>query len=127
MCGFSSISFLMFIHMFLFSRGILLVPKTPKHPVLLINTRGLISGKFNRHCRPLLATPQLRYYANPYRGYAMVVARILRGALKLRYLLIGGTVGGGVTLQKVYTIRNYCKLYFFFIYTFLSVMNLLSY
>lgn len=35
------------------------------------------------------------------RGYVMFVGRILRGALKLRYLLLGGAVGGGVTLQKV--------------------------
>ncbi|XP_044726773.1 dynamin-like 120 kDa protein, mitochondrial isoform X2 [Chrysoperla carnea] len=36
------------------------------------------------------------------RGYVMFVGRILRGALKLRYLLLGGAVGGGVTLQKKY-------------------------
>jgi len=60
-----------------------------------------MSGKFNRHCRPLLASPQLRYFANPYRGYAMVITRILRGVLKIRYILLGGAVGGGVTLQKV--------------------------
>lgn len=35
------------------------------------------------------------------RGYAMVVARILRGALKIRYLILGGALGGGMTLQKV--------------------------
>lgn len=60
-----------------------------------------MSEKFSRQCRPLLASPQLRYFANPHRGYAMVVARILRGALKIRYILLGGAVGGGVTLQKV--------------------------
>lgn len=27
--------------------------------------------------------------------------RALRGVLKIRYLLLGGAVGGGVTLQKV--------------------------
>jgi optic atrophy protein 1 len=32
----------------------------------------------------------------------MIVARILRGALKIRYLVLGGAVGGGVTLQKTY-------------------------
>jgi len=60
-----------------------------------------MSGKFGRHCRPLLASPQLRYFANPHRGYVMVITKILRGALKVRYLLLGGAVGGGVTLQKV--------------------------
>lgn len=60
-----------------------------------------MSGKFSRHCKPLLASPQLRYVANPYRGYAMVIAKILRGALKIRYLLLGSAVGGGVTLQRV--------------------------
>lgn len=45
--------------------------------------------------------------AIPSRGYAMIVARILRGALKIRYLIIGGAVCGGVTLQKV-TIFRMC-------------------
>ncbi|XP_012226565.1 dynamin-like GTPase OPA1, mitochondrial isoform X4 [Linepithema humile] len=85
-----------------FGHGILLVSKTSKHPITIISTRKLMSGKFSRYCRPLLATPQPRYFANPHRGYAMVVARILRGALKIRYLLLGGALGGGVTLQKKY-------------------------
>lgn len=38
----------------------------------------------------------------PNRGYGMVVVRILRGALKLRYLLLGGAIGGGMTLNKVH-------------------------
>ncbi|CAG2053215.1 unnamed protein product [Timema podura] len=38
----------------------------------------------------------------PSRGVAMIVARVLRGVLKIRYLVLGGAVGGGVTLQKTY-------------------------
>ncbi|XP_046811439.1 dynamin-like 120 kDa protein, mitochondrial isoform X2 [Lucilia cuprina] len=38
----------------------------------------------------------------PNRSYGMVVVRILRGALKLRYLLLGGAIGGGMTLNKKY-------------------------
>ena len=32
-----------------------------------------------------------------------MIARVVRGALKIRYLVLGGAVGGGVTLQKVST------------------------
>lgn len=35
------------------------------------------------------------------RNYGMLVGRVIRGALKLRYLLLGGAVGGTVTLNKV--------------------------
>jgi optic atrophy protein 1 len=45
-------------------------------------------------------------YTIPSRGYAMVVARILRGALKIRYLILGGALGGGMTLQKVIYVYN---------------------
>lgn len=31
----------------------------------------------------------------------MIIGRVLRGALKLRYLLLGGAVGGGMTMNKV--------------------------
>lgn len=37
------------------------------------------------------------------RNYGMLVGRVLRGALKLRYLLLGAGVGGTVTLNKVNT------------------------
>lgn len=42
----------------------------------------------------------------PSRGYGMLVVRILRGALKLRYLVLGGAIGGGVSLSKV-SFANY--------------------
>ncbi|CAG4960992.1 unnamed protein product [Parnassius apollo] len=38
----------------------------------------------------------------PRRKYGMFVARALRGVLKIRYLLLGGAVGGGMTLNKKY-------------------------
>lgn len=31
----------------------------------------------------------------------MLVARAVRGILKIRYLVLGGAVGGGMTLNKV--------------------------
>ncbi|KAL4707559.1 hypothetical protein ACJJTC_000311 [Scirpophaga incertulas] len=37
------------------------------------------------------------------RHYGMLVARAIRGVLKIRYLLLGGAVGGGMTLNKKYT------------------------
>lgn len=37
----------------------------------------------------------------PRREYGILIARALRGLLKIRYLVLGGAVGGGVTLQKV--------------------------
>ncbi|XP_047351341.1 dynamin-like 120 kDa protein, mitochondrial isoform X2 [Vespa velutina] len=83
-------------------QSILLVSKSSKYPISKITTRCLMSGKISRVYRPLLASPHLRYFANPNRGYAMVIARILRGALKIRYILLGGALGGGVTLQKKY-------------------------
>lgn len=41
-------------------------------------------------------------YNTPSRSVAMVVVRVLRGVLKVRYLLLGGAVGGGMTLKKSY-------------------------
>uniref|UniRef100_A0A1L8E013 Dynamin-like GTPase OPA1, mitochondrial n=2 Tax=Nyssomyia neivai TaxID=330878 RepID=A0A1L8E013_9DIPT len=38
----------------------------------------------------------------PRRTYGMIVARVIRGALKLRYLVLGGAIGGGMTLNKKY-------------------------
>ncbi|XP_045781148.1 dynamin-like 120 kDa protein, mitochondrial isoform X1 [Maniola jurtina] len=38
----------------------------------------------------------------PRRKYGMLVARAVRGMLKIRYLILGGAVGGGMTLNKKY-------------------------
>lgn len=86
---------------FSFSHAILLISKPSRQTVSVISSRQLMTGRFSKYCRPLLASPQLRYFANPHRGYTMIIGRILKGALKIRYLLLGGAVGGGVTLQKV--------------------------
>lgn len=56
--------------------------------------------------------PLLRYSDNDFRFYqipnytsrrnmSMIVVRVLRGALKIRYLLLGGAIGGGYSLQHV--------------------------
>lgn len=37
------------------------------------------------------------------RSYGMLIGRVLRGALKLRYLVLGSAVGGGMTMNKVKT------------------------
>ncbi|XP_043523418.1 dynamin-like 120 kDa protein, mitochondrial isoform X3 [Frieseomelitta varia] len=81
---------------------IVLISKTSRYPVPVSNTRHLTSGRMNKAYRPLLASPHIRCYGNPHRGYAMFIGRVLRGALKVRYLLLGGAVGSGVTLQKKY-------------------------
>lgn len=67
--------------------------------------RYLTSGKF-KYCKPLLASPQTRQLVNSQRKYSMIVVKILRGALKIRYLLLGGAVGGGVHLQRVNILKT---------------------
>ena len=37
----------------------------------------------------------------PVRGVAMLVARVIKGVLKIRYIVLGGAVTGGYTLNKV--------------------------
>ncbi|XP_070490258.1 dynamin-like GTPase OPA1, mitochondrial isoform X2 [Chironomus tepperi] len=82
-------------------------------PVIINSTKlnySVLSGKnqWNRcgnlkHKQQLLEN-QLQRYNSPQisRNYGMLVGRILRGALKLRYLLLGGAVGGTVTLNNKY-------------------------
>lgn len=54
-------------------------------------------GRALDRSRPLLRSQ----YQQQRREYGFLVVRALRGVLKIRYLLLGGAVGGGVTLQKV--------------------------
>ncbi|XP_067629821.1 dynamin-like GTPase OPA1, mitochondrial isoform X4 [Eurosta solidaginis] len=42
------------------------------------------------------------WYVPPSRNIGMLVVRIFRGALKLRYIVLGGAIGGGVSLSKKY-------------------------
>ncbi|XP_050492847.1 dynamin-like 120 kDa protein, mitochondrial isoform X7 [Bombus huntii] len=81
---------------------IVLISKTSRYPLPLFSARHLISGKMNKVYQPLLASPHIRYFGNPNRTYAVFIGRVLRGALKVRYLLLGGAVGSGMTLQKKY-------------------------
>lgn len=39
--------------------------------------------------------------AHSHRHYGMLIGRLLRGALKIRYLVLGGAVGGTVSLNRV--------------------------
>lgn len=41
-------------------------------------------------------------YGVPSRGIGMIIARVLRGALKIRYIILGGSIAGGSALAKTY-------------------------
>ncbi|XP_050512015.1 dynamin-like 120 kDa protein, mitochondrial isoform X2 [Diabrotica virgifera virgifera] len=58
----------------------------------------LWSGRTLDRSRPLLK----QQYIYQRREYGMLIARALRGVLKIRYLLLGGAVAGGGALQKKY-------------------------
>ncbi|XP_022228531.2 dynamin-like 120 kDa protein, mitochondrial isoform X4 [Drosophila obscura] len=65
---------------------------------------GSGNGRHRQHEEFLLAGNPARGWSipPPSRGYGMLVVRILRGALKLRYLVLGGAIGGGMSLSKKY-------------------------
>ena len=63
------------------------------HPCLLCHARVLAH-------RQLLVTGRPVLYPSHRRGVA-IVARVIRGAFKLRYLVLGSAVGGGVQLTRV--------------------------
>lgn len=78
-------------------------------PLLLqlprVNFSALSGGTgVHRADRFLLRLQQPQGFAGPVpgtRSYGMLAVRVLRGALKLRYLLLGGAVTGGVSLNNV--------------------------
>ncbi|KAG8232089.1 hypothetical protein J437_LFUL012449, partial [Ladona fulva] len=65
------------------------------------NGHSTLSGPKHSRSELLKVNPSFQNYTSS-RGVAMVVVRILRGVLKVRYLLLGGAVGGGMTLKKSY-------------------------
>lgn len=71
--------------------------------VTKVNYSGLGGGNQWKRCGNLRYRQQL-FENNQFTGrrsYAMLVGRILRGALKIRYLVLGGAVGGTVTMNRV--------------------------
>ncbi|SPP74672.1 dynamin-like 120 kDa protein, mitochondrial isoform X4 [Drosophila guanche] len=76
-------------------------PRRPPHDQ---HSSGSGNGRQRQHEEFLLAGNPARGWSipPPSRGYGMLVVRILRGALKLRYLVLGGAIGGGVSLSKKY-------------------------
>ncbi|XP_017146501.1 dynamin-like 120 kDa protein, mitochondrial isoform X4 [Drosophila miranda] len=76
----------------------------PRRPPHSQHASGSGNGRYRRHEEFLLAGNPARGWSipPPSRGYGMLVVRILRGALKLRYLVLGGAIGGGVSLSKKY-------------------------
>lgn len=85
-------------------------------PLLLgvkrLNFTSLSGGNGSHHGRPTYHRRILQLNQQPQlmvgvpllsvRGYGMIIARVIRGALKLRYLVLGGAIGGGMTLNKKY-------------------------
>lgn len=80
-------------------------------PVVINATKvnySVLSGRNQwNHCgdaplrRELLQNPMPSNFKVGSRSYGMLVVRALRGVLKLRYLLLGGAVGGTMTMNKV--------------------------
>ncbi|XP_044017914.1 dynamin-like 120 kDa protein, mitochondrial isoform X2 [Aphidius gifuensis] len=83
-----------------FGPSLMFIKKTPR--MTIVSTRNLMSGRLNGAYRPLLSSPRPTYFINQHRAYGMFIANVVKGVLRLRYLVLGGAVTGGVTLQKKY-------------------------
>lgn len=76
--------------------------------VLKRNYQTLLSIQYRQRGFPARYTLLNRHVPFRYpnvaqsRNMGMFVGRLLRSALKVRYLLLGGAIGGGVTLQQSY-------------------------
>ena len=73
--------------------------KFRNYQTLTVNYRH--RGLLSRHSPLNRSTPFQNPTIYQTRNVGMLVGRLLRGVLKIRYLLIGGAVGGGISLQRV--------------------------
>jgi hypothetical protein len=99
-----------FFHFFLTRSRISFIYRSIK-PVAINATKlnySVLSGRNQwnrcgnlRYRQNLLENGQAQLNAVGFRGYAMLIGRVVRGALKLRYILLGGAVTGTVTMNKV--------------------------
>ncbi|KAB7497194.1 Dynamin-like protein, mitochondrial [Armadillidium nasatum] len=67
-----------------------------KHNIFTVSTFSTLQ----RLPSNLLKSPSVNY--GPTRNVGMLIARVLRGALKIRYLVLGGALTGGSALAKSY-------------------------
>lgn len=76
-----------------------------------------------RHRQQIFENTNLQKDFVGRRNYGMLVGRVLRGALKLRYLLLGAGVGGTVTLNKVTLFKAMTTLFWNLLSIFRNMNN----
>lgn len=76
----------------------MLISKSSKYSLPVMTNRCVNTGRQNKLYRPLLI-PNPRYIVTPHRTF--ILGRAIRSILKIRYLLLGGAVSGGMTIQNV--------------------------
>lgn len=59
---------------------------------------------------------------NPQLSRNFAIMRVLSSVLKLRYLILGGAVGGGMTISKVCC--THCQCCFLFLYVMQCYRNI---